>query len=306
MNENILIDIEAKKQTKKWRNISIFLVCLVILVLLVKLPSASFVNKSDSRIESIAEIYLNETIYEDEYRLKVINNLIKNDNIKAVLLHIDSPGGAVAPSETLFNVINKLNKKKPVISIMHGMATSGAYMVALGSDYIIAQNTSLTGSIGVLLQTYEITNLANAVGLEVKTFKSSKLKGLPSFFEKNTPEANKVLQSSIDDIYDYFVGLLKEKRPNLKGDNLKTAINGQAFTGRQALKIGLIDAIGDKTTALNYLKEKHNINIELPLVKVDLKKKLKFNNIQDFLGMFNLKSPSNVLDGNKKIMLIYQ
>ena len=106
MNENILINIEAKKQTKRWRNISIFLVCLVILVLLVKLPSASFVNKSDSRIESIAEIYLNETIYEDEYRLKVINNLIKNDNIKAVLLHIDSPGGAVAPSETLFNVIN--------------------------------------------------------------------------------------------------------------------------------------------------------------------------------------------------------
>ena len=196
-----------------------------------------------------------------------------------MILNIDSPGGMTTPSEILYNLIYELNKTKPVVVLMGSMGTSGAYMISLGADYIIARNTTLTGSIGVLMQSYEFVELAKKVGVELKTFKSSELKGMPSIFEKNNIKSDIAIQSSIDDIYDYFKNLVKERRPLMTKKNFDLSTNGQAFTGRQALKIGLIDEIGDKNSALKYLETK-NINTKLPIVKINLKKKVNTSIIQ--------------------------
>ena len=299
MNENLLVSIENKGQTKKWRNFSIILVCFLLIFI-----SKSF--KNDEKIEektsgdSIAEIEITGVIDDNDFRNKKISDLISNKTVKAVILNIDSPGGMVTASEILYDLINKLNETKPVVVLMGSMATSGAYMVSMGSDYLIAKNTTITGSIGVLMQSYEFVDLAKKFGVELKTFKSSELKGIPSIFEKNTESSDKASQSMIDDIYNYFVELVKNKR-KMTDENFKLAINGQAFTGRQALKIGLIDEIGGKESALKYLKSK-NIDTSLPIIKVKLYKEKNTGILSKLVEkfFFDIDSKSNF----KNIMLL--
>lgn len=302
MNENLLMNIESKKQTKKWRNISIVLVCFLLMFIF---KSFKLKNNNKSYISGnvIAEIEINGIIDENNFRNERISDLILNNNVKAVILNIDSPGGMVTPSEILYDLIFRLNQAKPVVVLMGSMATSGAYMIALGSDYLIARNTTLTGSIGVLMQSYEIVELAKKLGVELKTFKSSELKGMPSFFERNTETSNIALQSTIDDIYDYFIGLVKERR-KMNDTNFKLATNGQAFTGRQAFKIGLVDEIGDKNSALKYLKSK-GVDTSLPIIKVSLEKNKKIGIIGKLASqfLFNVTSKENFI--NSGIMSIY-
>lgn len=305
MIENLLMDIENRRQAKMWRNISIILVCLVLMLVL---KSFSKNNDAENKVlgDSIAEIDITGVIARDDYRDEKINGLIDDKKIKAVILNIDSPGGTVTPSEILYDLISKLNAQKPVVVLMGGMATSGAYMASLGADYIIARNTTLTGSIGVLMQSYEIVELAKKLGVELKTFKSSELKGMPSLFEPNNKASNDALQSGINDIYDYFAGLVKERRKKMTEANFKLATNGQAFTGRQALQIGLVDEIGDKNSALKYLESK-NINTKLPIIKVDLRKKTKASILEKLTSrfFFNFKEISPTSVENSNLMSIY-
>ena len=279
MKEDLLMNLEYKKQIKIWRNVSIILICFLFILFLANANSSKLADEDSVLENSIAEIDIDGVIAKDDYRDNKIANIIKNDKIKAVILNIDSPGGMTTPSEILYNLIYELNKTKPVVVLMGSMGTSGAYMISLGADYIIARNTTLTGSIGVLMQSYEFVELAKKVGVELKTFKSSELKGMPSIFEKNNTKSDIAIQSSIDDIYDYFKNLVKERRPLMTKENFDLSTNGQAFTGRQALKIGLIDEIGDKNSALKYLETK-NINTKLPIVKINLKKKVNTSIIQ--------------------------
>ena len=135
------------------------------------------------------------------------------------------------------------------------------------------------------MQSYEFVELAKKLGIGLKTFKSSELKGMPSMFELNNAKSNTAIQSSIDDIYDYFKNLVKERRPLMTKKNFELSTNGQAFTGRQALKIGLIDEIGDKNSALKYLETK-NVNVKLPIVKIELKKKINVNIFEKLTSRF--------------------
>ncbi len=279
------MNLEYKKQIKKWRNVSIILICFLFILILGNIANSKRADDDIISENSIAEIDINGIIAKDDYRDNKIADIIKNDNIKAVILNVDSPGGMVTPSEILYDLIYKLNKTKPVVVLMGSMGTSGAYMISLGADYIIARNTTLTGSIGVLMQSYEFVELAKKVGIELKTFKSSELKGMPSFFEPNNANSDAAIQSSINDIYDYFKNLVRERRPLMTQENFDLSINGQAFTGRQALKIGLIDEIGDKNSALKYLETK-KVDIKLPIVKINLKKKINTNILQKLTSKF--------------------
>jgi len=284
MREDLLIDIERKRQVRRWRCFSIVLTCLVLMLVLRSLHVSRELSNEKVVGDFIAEIDIDGIIARDDYRDDKIIEITKNNRIKAVILNIDSPGGMVTPSEILYDLIFMLNKTKPVVVLFGGMGTSGAYMISLGADHIIARNTTLTGSIGVLMQSYEFVDLAKKLGIELKTFKSSDLKGMPSFFEPNTKASNVAIQSSIDDIYDYFKKLVKERRPSMTQEHFNLSTNGQAFTGRQALKIGLVDEIGDKNSAIKYL-EGRDIDITLPIIKIGLKKKTSTNILQRLASM---------------------
>lgn len=301
MKEDILISLENRKQAKTWRNVSIILICAALMALFGKF---NLKDESMPQGNIIAEIDINGMIVDDSYRDSRIQNIINDNNIKAVILNVDSPGGMVTPSEILYDLISQLNQKKPVVVLMGSMATSGAYMLSLGANHLIARNTTLTGSIGVIMQSYEVVELAKKLGVSLKTFKSSELKGMPSLYEVNTEASNAALQSSLDDIYDYFVNLVKTRR-KMTPANLTTAINGQAFTGRQALKIGLVDEIGDKDSAIKYL-ESRGVNTKLPIINISLRRKINNNILNRFLNTlfsdFNFNSTGLAGDG---LMSIY-
>jgi protease-4 len=168
---------------------------------------------------------------------------------------------------------------------MGSVAASGGYMAAIASDYIIAHNGTLTGSIGVLMESPEVTDLANKIGLKFNTYKSSPLKGSPSPFEKSNPMVDRVIRESIADSYQFFSDLVRERRAEkINKEFLNIVFDGRVFTGRQALKAGLIDEIGGKEEALSYL-EGNKIDVRnLPIKEVEIiKKEGKF--LDKFLGL---------------------
>jgi protease-4 len=275
--KNIIDGVEKTKKSKKLKILIIFILLLFLLIFCSKKNDNDLVYEvSFIKSDSIAEIEINGVIIRDDFRIKQLKEIKDNKNIKAVIIRIDSPGGMITPSEILFDSINKINAKKPTVVLMESVGASGGYMAALGSDYIIARNSTLTGSIGVVMESYNFVNLAEKIGIELKSYKSSKLKAVPSPFEKNDSETEKILQNSIDDMYNYFKEIVRNRRKNITQENFEISVNGQVFTGREALKLGLIDEIGDKNSALEYLNKKKNINTnKLPIIRIELMEKQK-------------------------------
>mgnify|MGYP001968323025 CR=1 FL=1 len=199
-------------------------------------------------------------------------------------------------SEILFNELRAVKAKKPIVAVMKSVAASGGYMVAIASDHIIAHNGTLTGSIGVLLQSPELTGVAKKVGFDLKTYKSAPLKAVPHPLEKTTPYADRVIQSSINDSADFFFSLVKQSRgKKLSKSKYKTAFDGRIFTGRQALKMGLIDQIGGQQDALRYLKEKHKVtDLDVRTLELKDQKDILLKKLSGFLPI-SVKSNGKIM-----------
>jgi protease-4 len=201
----------------------------------------------------IARIFIDGMILDDFDRTTKLKNIAEDKRVKAVIMHINSPGGTVVGGESLFNSIRKISAEKPVVSVMGDVAASAAYMTAIASDYIVAHQGSVTGSIGVIAQSYEFTELAEKAGVRFHTFKSSPLKGGPIPTEPLSPEMRASMDERIADIYEMFVDMVASRRP-LPKQRVYELANGNTYTGRQAIKIGLIDALGDEDSALEWLR----------------------------------------------------
>ena len=271
-SDNFSALINLKNKVQKWKNVA-SLMFFVVLLMLFRIVSGN--NHNVSNIENgdyIANITIEGIILDDDYRSEILEKIAKQKNIKAVIININSPGGGIVGSEILYNHLKAIANNKPIVVLMGSLAASGGYMAALASDHIIARNGTLTGSIGVIMQTSEITELANKLGIKFLSYKSSTLKGSPSPFEKSNPQVDQVINASIKDSYEFFANLVKECRGKKLAKN-NNILDGRIFTGRQALKNGLIDEIGGKEEALNYLKNKYKVDvIKFPVKNVDLEK----------------------------------
>jgi len=171
----------------------------------------------------------------------------EDDKIKAVVLHIDSPGGEVTASDTIYNAVRKFRdeKKKPVVVYMGAVAASGGYYVACGASHIIANETTFTGSIGVIMETLKYKTLFDKVGLEFVTFKSGKLKDMLSGSRDITEEEKEYVQKMIMQTYDKFVGIVAKER-KLPVEDLKNGVaDGRVVSGKDALEAKLIDQVGE-------------------------------------------------------------
>lgn len=273
-SDNLSALIYLKEKVHKWKNIAVLLAVLSIFILFSMVTgdklSGDVVGNS-----YIANVKVEGVIFEDDFRSKILNKLAKEKSVKAVIVNINSPGGGIVGSEILFNDLRKIAKNKPLVVIMNSLAASGGYMAAIASDYIIARNGTLTGSIGVLMEAPQVTGLADKIGIKINSYKSSPLKGSPSPFENPSKEVNQVIQESISDSFEYFASLVKERRKGKIAKNYqKIVFDGRVFTGRQALKAGLVDKIGGMEDALQYLKTK-DVNIDLEVIKVELKEEEK-------------------------------
>jgi protease-4 len=212
---------------------------------------------------AIARIKIEGLIQSNNDRIEALERLEKS-SAAAVVVHINSPGGTTAGSEQLYDALIRLKAKKPMVVVVEGLAASGAYIAALASDHIVAQQTSLVGSIGVLFQLPNFTGLLKTVGVQVEEVKSSPLKAAPNGYEPTSPEARAALESLVKDSYAWFRGLVQNRRA-MDDAQLDKVADGRVFTGRQAVDLKLIDQLGDEKTAVAWLVSEKKVKSDLPI-----------------------------------------
>lgn len=233
--------------------------------------------------DHVARFAIVGIILDDQAQQDALDGIASNDKAKALLVKIDSPGGTFVGGEALYQALRRVAKKKPVVAIMGTTATSAGYMTALGSDHIVAQASSLTGSIGVIMQTVDLTGLLEKLGIKPEVVKSSPLKAQPNPLERFTPEARKATEVVIQDFYNMFVDLVAERR-SLPRDKVLALADGRVFSGRQAKEAGLVDSLGAEPEARKWLAETHKIADSLPLKEVKAK-----HEDQPWRDLFNSK-----------------
>jgi protease-4 len=212
----------------------------------------------------ISRVTIQGLILGDHERIEALDRLARSRNTRAVIVHIDSPGGTTAGSEELHEALRRVAAKKPTVVVVDGLAASGGYMAALSADHIIAQNSSLLGSIGVLFQYPNFSDLLNKVGVSYETIKSSPLKASPNGLEPTTPEARAAIEALVSDSYAWFKGIVKDRR-KLDGADLDRITDGRVFTGRQAIALKLADEIGREQEAIDWLAKNSNIDPKTPV-----------------------------------------
>jgi protease-4 len=212
---------------------------------------------------AIARVKITGLIRGNQERVEALERLGRS-KAKAVIVHIDSPGGTTAGSEQLHDALIELKSKKPLVVVIDGLAASGGYMAAIASDHIIAQSASLVGSIGVLFQYPNFAEVLKTIGVKVEEVKSSPLKAAPNGFEPTSPEARAAINAIVMDSYDWFKGLVKAGR-NMDDATLAQVSDGRVFTGRQAIGLKLVDEIGNEKTAVAWLAKEKGIDPKTPV-----------------------------------------
>jgi protease-4 len=181
-----------------------------------------------------------------------------DDSVKAVVLRINSPGGTVTCSDTMYQIVEDFRAQthKPVIASTQEVCASGAFYVACGSDVIVASPTSLVGSIGVIFETFDLSGTLYKLGIKADSVKSAPLKDMGSPFKPLDPEARVVMQGLIDEYYGRFKHVVAMSRTKLTDpEKIKIATDGRVFSGGQALEMGLVDRVGRLNDAIELAKE---------------------------------------------------
>src|SRR5262245_24355692 len=212
---------------------------------------------------SIARVKIAGLIRSGSDRVEALERLEKTQ-AAAVIVHINSPGGTTAGSEQLYDSLMRLKAKKPLVVVVEGLAASGGYITAIAADHIVAQQSSLVGSIGVLFQFPNFTDVLKTVGIKVEEIKSSPLKAAPNGFEPTSPEARAAIEAIVLDSYAWFKDLVKDRR-KLSDEQLARVADGRVFTGRQAVPLRLIDGIGNEKTARDWLAKEKNVPASTPV-----------------------------------------
>ncbi len=203
----------------------------------------------------VARVNIEGFISDSREQRKLLSDLEKSDQVRGVILYINSPGGTTSGAEGLYLSIRKLAEKKPVAAVFGTMATSAAYLAGIGADHVVARGNSITGSVGVILQYAEISELLNKIGVRMEEIRSGPLKAVPSPFTPTDPAARRLAEDMVNESRDWFVALVSERRPGVNAvlEEIKT---GRIYTGRQALQVGLVDKIGDEDVARDWMLDK--------------------------------------------------
>jgi protease-4 len=263
LETDLLLDRRRlKRRLVFWRVLG---VVAVVLALLASLHRAGLTPGG----AHVARVTIKGLITEDRKLVKAINDLADDSSAKAVLVVIDSSGGSVAGGENLHNAIARVAARKPVVASMQSLAASAGYMIAVPAERIFAHEATLTGSIGVLMETPEISGLLGKLGVGAEVIRSGPLKDEPSLVKPLSPQGRDVMQGIVNDLYDQFVTMVAAGR-HIDADKVRSLADGRPYTGRQALNLGLIDAIGGEHEAREWLATAHHIPATLPVEDVEM------------------------------------
>jgi protease-4 len=260
--EAILERRRLRRRASFWRVAAFAILVLAIVALAARWSDLGGLGGTSVRGQ-IAEIRVSGFIDTRPAAVDLIDRAAEASAVKAIVLRIDSGGGAASGGEALYRAARKAAEKKPVVAVIDGVGASAAYMTAIAADYIVARESAITGSIGVIFQYAHFEELLNKLGAQYEEVKSAPLKGEPSLFREPAPGAEAMIAAVVNDTYDWFVGLVAERR-NLSEAEARRLADGSIYTGRQALRLALIDAVGGDDEARAWLAREKGISADLP------------------------------------------
>lgn len=264
LDADLLVD---RRRTRRklffWRLAAFLIAAIAVVAIGFGMGGSRLSGKSSPHI---ARVTVSGLISSDRKVLTLLKEIGKSDAVKGVIVAIDSPGGTTAGGEELYEALRKLAAEKPTVATMGTLAASAGYMVAIATDHIVAERTTITGSIGVLFQYGNVGALLDKIGVEVKTVKSAPLKAEPSpFTYPEQPGAAEMISRLIGDTYQWFVDIVAERRGLDRATALKLA-DGSVYSGRQALDLKLVDEIGGEAEATAWLEKARGVEPDLPVV----------------------------------------
>ena len=293
---NIHFNDFLKNRRKKFLRGTLYFISILLFIFLLQ-------KIFESESPFIAKVSINSIILNDPDLLKKIDDLKNNRNLKGVLIDINSPGGTVVSSQELFSRFKDLGNKVPVVASMKEVAASGGYMVALAADKIFCYEGTITGSIGVIMQSVNIESMLNTLGIEPVIFKSGPLKASPNPLESLDSNQEKVINNIINNIHNQFIELVKENR-NILVKNLNLISDGRIFTGLEARNINLIDEIGSERDAIDWIKNETKTEDSIKIINISedstVLRLLNFLPFKDFIvknisfsnGLYAIWAPS--------------
>ncbi len=255
---------QLRKKVSFWRVLTFIVAAIAMIAMLMFAARDEIFSASND--DHIARIKITGVITNDEPMLKLLEKVKEEERIKAVVLHISSPGGSTVGGEAMYEAVRELSEAKPTVTSVGTLAASAGYMIASATDHIVARRSSIVGSIGVLFQYADASELLDKVGVKVNSVKSSPLKAEPSPFNTASPEAVAMIDRVIKDSYEWFVDLVTERRDMTRLEVLAVA-DGSIFTGNQAVKNGLIDELGGQDVAVKWLETEKDIQEDLKVIE---------------------------------------
>lgn len=256
--------VERRRTRRKlavWRALA-FVAAAAALVAVITALGGGFDRKGAPHIARIA---VTGVILQDPDVTRMLRQIEENEAVAGVIVAIDSPGGSTTGGEALYDGIRKIAARKPVVATVGTLAASAGYMTAIAADHIVVLRTSITGSIGVYFQYGNVAELLERLGVSVNTVKSAPLKAEPSPFTPEVPGAREMIARLIDDSYRWFVDIVAERRGLDRAEALRLS-DGSIYSGRQALELRLVDAIGDEETAIAWLEKEKGVPVDLPVI----------------------------------------
>jgi len=278
-----------------WRTLAVVAIVAIAVAVVQRFTAGDLGRLGQSAY--VARISLSGVITDDRDLLERLEDVASDARAKAIIVAIDSPGGTVVGGEAFYAALREASAEKPVVAVMGTTAASAAYMVAIGADRIFAHSGTVTGSIGVLLQTAQVTDLLQSIGISPISIKSSPLKAVPSPVEELTPAGREAAQDVVDAMYRMFVDMVGDRR-GLSGERLAAVTDGRIFTGLQAVELGLIDSVGGEKAARKWLAAEKDVDEDLPAVDMDPDEEFSFlGTASSMLFGKSLSSERLILDG---------
>lgn len=291
-----------KRQLAFWRLAAVGVAVFFLIMLIernAKIPEMPGVGRGH-----IARLTINGTVLEDRKFYDLLDDIKEDESVKAVILHLDTPGGSAVAGEAIYRKLKDISALKPVVASMRSVCASAGYMISLAADQSFTMNGTITGSIGVILQTTEFSELTKKIGVSPIVVTSGPLKNNPSMYEKLSVEGREVLQTMIDEFHSVFVNMVADER-ELSEEEVRVLADGRVYSGPKAVELNLVDALGGEPEALEWLAEHHEIDISMDIK--DKKIKSKFDNLYDKLSqMAGIDSLFDTPKSSDGLLLLWQ
>lgn len=259
--EIILDRRQLRRRLSLWRGLAITALVLAVGGYLLSADETSGVLAQ----KHIARVNITGTITEDRTQLEMLRKVRDADNVAGVIVFVNSPGGTTTGGEALYEELRLIAAKKPVVGQFGTVAASAGYIVGLATDHIVSRGNTITGSVGVLMQWPEVSELLGKIGVKMNEVKSGNLKASPSLFAPADEPAIAVTKEMIDESFRWF-GSLVEARRGIKLADVPGLQQGRVFSGRDALRHKLVDEIGGEAEAKRWLEDKRNLEKDLKII----------------------------------------